>query len=50
MIAVKEAAGKPGVKPQRVYVWFGNPTNKVKEIKKITPAKCAWVWKQKSRG
>jgi transposase-like protein len=42
-ITVKEVAGKLGVKPQGVYVWFGNTGKKVKEIKKVAPATYAWV-------
>jgi len=42
-ITVKEVARKLGVKPQRVYVWFGNTGKKVKEIKKVAPATYAWV-------
>jgi transposase-like protein len=42
-ITVKEVAGKLGVKPQGVYVWFGNTGKKVKEIKKVKPATYAWV-------
>jgi len=42
-ITVKEVAGKLGVKPQGVYVWFGNTGKRVKEIKKIAPATYAWV-------
>ncbi len=42
-ITVKDVAGKLGVKPQGVYVWFGNTGKKVKEIKKVKPATYAWV-------
>jgi hypothetical protein len=42
-ITVKEVAGKLGVKPQGVYVWFGNTGKKVKEIKKVAPATYAWA-------
>jgi hypothetical protein len=42
-ITVKEIAAKLGVKPQGVYVWFGNTGKKVKEIKKVKPATYAWV-------
>ena len=42
-ITVKEVAGKLGVKPQGVYVWFGSTGKKVKEIEKVKPATYAWV-------
>jgi transposase-like protein len=40
---VKELAAKLGVKAQRMYVWFGVTGKTLKEIKKIAPAKYAWV-------
>ena len=42
-ITVKDVASKLGVKSQRMYVWFSGPGKKVKQIKKIAPAKYAWV-------
>jgi len=42
-ITVKDLAVKLGVNPQRLYVWFGATGKAVKEIKKVAPAKYAWV-------
>jgi len=40
---VKDLAAKFGVDPQRLYVWFGATGKTVKEIKKVAPARYAWV-------
>lgn len=42
-LTVAEVAAKLGVDTQRMYVWFGATGKAVKEIKKIAPAKYAWV-------
>lgn len=42
-LTVRDLAGKLGVKPQRVYVWFNATGSRVKEIKKVAPATYAWV-------
>ena len=42
-ITVKEVAGKLNTKPQRIHVWFGSTGKKINEIKKLGPAKYAWV-------
>lgn len=42
-LTVKDLAVKLGVNPQRLYVWFGATGKAVKEIKKVAPAKYAWV-------
>ncbi|MHB1306885.1 MAG: hypothetical protein ACYDC1_03315 [Limisphaerales bacterium] len=41
-ITVKEIAVKVGVNAQRIYVWFNSTGRKVKEIKKVGPAKYGW--------
>lgn len=42
-LTVKDLAVKLSVNPQRLYVWFGASGKTVKEIKKVAPAKYAWV-------
>ena len=42
-ISVKDVAAKLKAKPQGVYVWFGTTGRKISEIKKVGPAKYAWV-------
>lgn len=42
-ITVKEIADKLHVGPQRIYVWFNSTGKGVKELKKIAPARYAWV-------
>lgn len=42
-LSVRDLAGKLGVKPQRMYVWFSASGSRMKEIKKVAPATYAWV-------
>ncbi len=42
-IAVKDIAAKLGTKYNGVFTWFYNTGSKIKEIKKVGPAKYRWV-------
>lgn len=42
-VTVKEIAAKLQVDSQRIYVWFNSTGKSVKAIKKVAPAKYAWV-------
>ncbi len=42
-VRIKDIAKKLGVKPTNIYGWFGSTGKKVKEIKKISPGRYAWV-------
>lgn len=42
-ITVREIASKLKIDPQRVYVWFNATGQQIKTIKKVAPAKYAWI-------
>lgn len=42
-IGVKDIAARLGAKPKNIYVWFTSTGKSIKEIKRIGPAKYAWV-------
>lgn len=41
-ITVRDIAGKLGLHPQRIYVWFNATGKTIKEIKKVAPATYTW--------
>jgi hypothetical protein len=41
-ITVRDIAGKLGLHPQRIYVWFNATGKSIKEIKKVAPATYTW--------
>lgn len=42
-IGVKDIAARLGAKPKNIYVWFTSTGKSIKEIKRVGPAKYAWV-------